>query len=114
MTEHSLPPGFEKLAAWTAEWMLADHMERQLKRGASTLDQVKAFYDAMFPEMERIMTYLKTVPMEAPSQADKNLYRLAATFFEMSHPIDLSWPDTEQRNIFPVERIGLVEPSPAD
>jgi hypothetical protein len=33
---------------------------------------------------------------------------------EMSHPVDLHWKDTDQRNIFPFERVLLVEPSPAD
>ena len=44
----------------------------------------------------------------------KNLYRLAATWMEMSHPIDLRWNDTDERDVFPFERIFLVEPSPAD
>jgi hypothetical protein len=107
------PKSFEHLARH-ADWVLPDHLERQRKRAASELAVVKAFFDALYPDMERIMAYLKGVPMESMSEADKNLFRLAATWFEMSHPIDLNWPDTDQRNIFPFERIGLVEPSPAD
>jgi hypothetical protein len=108
------PKGFEHLARHAPDWVLPDHLERQRKRAASDLAAVKAFFDALYPEMERIMAYLKGVPMDGMSPADKNLYRLAATWFEMSHPIDLSWRETDQFSIFPFERIGLDEPSPAD
>ena len=59
-------------------------------------------------------SYLKTVPMDGMSPADKTLYRLAATWMEMSHPIDLRWNDTDERDVFPFERVHLTEPSPAD
>ena len=114
MSDAIFPAGFESLARHAPEWVLPDQLKRQRKRAASDLATVKAFYDALYPEMERIMAYLKTVPMDTLSSADKNLYRLAATWFEMSHPIDLDWPDTDQRTIFPFERIHLDEPSPAD
>ena len=63
---------------------------------------------------ERIIDYLKTVPMDGLTEADKNLYRLAATWMEMSHPVDLRWNDTDERDVFPFERVHLVEPSPSD
>ena len=114
MTETIFPQGFESLAHHAPEWALPDQLARQRKRAASDIAAVKAFFDALYPEMERIMAYLRSVPMDGMSPADKNLYRLAATWFEMSHPIDLNWPDTDQRTVFPFERIHLVEPSPAD
>jgi hypothetical protein len=114
MTDSVFPAGFESLARFAPDWLLANPMERQQRRSQADLASVKAFYDALFPEMDRIIGYLNTVSMDAMSAADKNLYRLAATWMEMSHPVDLHWKDTDQRNIFPFERVLLVEPSPAD
>jgi hypothetical protein len=108
------PKGFEQFAPLAPEWILNDNLERQRKRANSTLAQVKAFYDAVFPHMDRVLAYLNTRPMDNLSDADRTLYRLTATWMEISHPIDLHWKDTDQRNIFDYERVHLVEPSPAD
>jgi hypothetical protein len=48
------------------------------------------------------------------TQEDKNLYNLAATWFEMSHPIDLGWNETDESGVFPFERIELKENSPGN
>jgi hypothetical protein len=114
MTDMPFPKGFETLAHLAPEWVLRDNLERQRKRAASTIAEVKAFFDAVFPEIDRIMAYLNTLPMDALSPADKNLYRLAATWMEMSHPIDLNWRETDEPGIFPFERVQFIEPSPAD
>ena len=53
-----------KLTPWVAEWALASEQARYLKLHAVTFDQLKAFYDAMLPEMEAIMAFLKTQPVE--------------------------------------------------
>lgn len=114
MAQGLFPAGFEPLERFAADWMLADLMERQRERSRRTLEQVRAFYDGLFPDVERIIDYLKGVPMEAMSRQDKNLYRLIATWMEMSHPIDLGWNDTDERDVFPFERVHLREPSPGD
>jgi hypothetical protein len=54
------------------------------------------------------------VPMDAMTDADRNLYFLGATWMELSHPIDLKWKDTDERNVFPFERVHLTEHSPAN
>lgn len=108
------PPGFENLDKFAPDWVLQGPLEKQQKRAERSLPVVKAFNDELFPEMERIIDYLISVPMDGMSKADKNLYRLAATWMEMSHPIDLRWNDTDERDVFPFERIHLIEPSPTD
>ena len=108
------PKGFEGLAQFAPDWVLRDQSERQQRRSERSLETVKTFYHALAPEMERIIGYLNTVPMDAMQAADKNLYRLAATWMEMSHPVDLRWNDTDERNVFPFERVHISESSPAD
>jgi len=114
MSDQIFPAGFENLKKFAPDWVLQGPLEKQQKRSERPLSVVKAFNDELYPEMERIIDYLKTVPMDGMSEADKNLYRLAATWMEMSHPVDLKWNDTDERDVFPFERIHLVEPSPSD
>jgi len=114
MSQIRFPAGFENLARFAPDWVLHNPMEKQTKRAERSLAEVKAFNDDLYPEIERIIDYLKELPMDRLSQEDKNLYCLAATWMEMSHPVDLRWKDTDERDVFPFERIRLVEPSPAD
>jgi len=108
------PKGFESFDRFAPDWILADPMSRQHMRALSDIPTIKAFFDALLPEMDRIIGYLNTKPIDGLSAEDKNLYRLAATWMEMSHPIDLDWRESDEWGIFPFERVGLVEPSPGD
>ena len=110
----TFPKGFEGLARHAPEWVLVTALERQRKRAAVDLPTLKAFFDALFPEMDRIFVYLKSVPMDRMSREDKNLYNLAATWFEMCHPIDLGWRETDEPGVFPYQRIELKENSPGN
>ncbi|MSQ51594.1 MAG: hypothetical protein EXR28_06875 [Betaproteobacteria bacterium] len=114
MSDIKFPAGFESLSRFAPDWVLRNPLEKQQRRAERPLAVVQAFNDGLYPEMEGIIDYLITVPMNKMSEADKNLYCLAATWMEMSHPIDLKWNDTDERDVFPFERIHLVEPSPAD
>lgn len=78
-----------------------------MKLHAVTFDQLKAFYDAMLPEMDAIMVYLKTQPVEGLRPEADNLYKLAMTFAETAHPLDLGWKDTDFPSAFPWERMGF-------
>ena len=105
MTEKILPEGFSKLSAWVAEWALPSEQARYLKLHAVTFEQLKAFYDAMLPEMDAIMGFLKTQPVEGMGPDAENLYRLAMTFAETAHPLDLGWRDTDFSSAFAWERM---------
>lgn len=114
MMAGTFPKGFEDLDKHAPEWVLVTAFDRQKKRAAVDLATVRAFYDALLPELDRIFLYLKTVPMDGMTQADKNLYNLASTWMEMSHPIDLGWKETDEFGVFPFERVELKENSPGN
>ena len=107
MTEKNitLPPQFAKLAPWAADWAQPTEEARYLKLHSVTFEQLKAFYDAMLPEMDAIMQFLKTQPVEGMAHDADNLYRLAMTFAETAHPLDLGWRDTDFPSAFPWERM---------
>ena len=73
MSEINFPAGFENLARFAPDWVLHDPMEKQQKRAERSLAAVKAFNDDLYPEIERIIDYLKALPMDRLSEADKNL-----------------------------------------
>lgn len=107
MTEKLLPEKFSKLSPWVAEWALASEQARYMKLHAVTFGQLKAFYDAMLPEMDSIMAFLKSQPVEGLQPDAENLYKLTMTFAETAHPLDLGWTDTDFPSAFPWERMGF-------
>jgi hypothetical protein len=52
MADDLLPPAFSDLEPWVAEWCLDSEPERYAKRLASTMGEIQAFYDAVFPRAE--------------------------------------------------------------
>jgi hypothetical protein len=103
-----LPHPFADLAKWSSEWSLQTEKERHFKRVYSDLDTVKGFFDSVFPRMDEIIGYLNKLNTLDPQELaapDKNLYYLAATCIEMSHPIDMKWRTTDIDDKFPSERM---------
>lgn len=105
MSEQTLPAQFAKLSPWVGEWALATERERYLKLHAVTFAQLKAFYDAMLPEMDAVMQFLTTQPVDGMAPEAENLYKLAMTFAETAHPMDLGWKDTDFPSAFPWDRL---------
>jgi hypothetical protein len=108
-----LPPGFEELAPFVSEWGLATERERHRKRVGSSLDQVRAFYEAVTPRIHDIIAHLCNYPGADPNDLpppERNLYNLALAFMECSHPIDLKWQRPDIDDAFPVERMEYLAP----
>lgn len=101
----NLPNGFAELEPFVAEWALANERDRYLKLHASTLAQLKVFYDAMLPRMDAVMEFLKSQPLEGMAPEAENLYRLAMTFAETAHPLDLGWKDVDFPSAFAWDRL---------
>jgi len=112
MANLALPQQFDDLAPWGEEWCLDTEKARHFKRIRSDRDTVKNFFGAVFPRMDEIIQYLNTKNEIDPrklSSADRNLYYLAATCIEMSHPIDMNWVSTDIDDKFPSERLEFEE-----
>mgnify|MGYP003340016106 CR=1 FL=1 len=101
----TLPAGFSDLERFVAEWALPNEKERYLKLHASTLPQLKAFYDAMLPRMDAVMEFLKTQPVEGMAPDAQALFHLAMTFSETAHPLDLGWKDVDFPSAFAWDRL---------
>lgn len=113
-TETSLPPGFEDLEPRVEVWALTTEQARYACRLSASMDEVRDFYDAIYPRMDAILGHLQAFPANdiAALPADtRRLYRLALSYFEVSHPIELHWRGTELDNAFPAQRIEYQGPS---
>jgi len=77
MADRLLPPEFSDLEPFAKAWCLASEPERYAKRLASTMDEIQAFYDAMFPRAEAAITYLEKLPLaDLPDEARRLLHLL--------------------------------------
>lgn len=88
MPESLFPAAFQDLEKWSA-WALATEQERSDKRQASTMSEVKAFYDAMLTRTEEILTYVEQFPLE-PMPADaQRLFNLTLSLAEVAPAVEL-------------------------
>jgi hypothetical protein len=93
-----LPPEFSDLEPWVAGWCLDSEPERYAKRVSSTMDEIQAFYDAVFPRAEAAIAYLEKLPLDALPDDAFRLLKLLYSLILMSFPVEIwkqpSIPDT--------------------
>jgi len=93
-----LPPEFSDLERFAKDWCLTSEPERYAKRLASTMDEMQAFYDALFPRAQEVIAYLEKFPLhELPDDAGRLLHLLYSLIM-VSFPVEI-WrqpylPDT--------------------
>lgn len=68
--EQLLPEAFKDLEHLVAEWAIEDGHQRYLKRVDSSMEQLKAFYDEMFPRGEAAIDYIDQFDYSKPLPAD--------------------------------------------
>jgi hypothetical protein len=83
-----LPDAFRDLEAFR-EWSLATESERETRRLASTIEELRAFYDAITPRIEAIVAYLSQFALdEMPGEARSLLY-LALSWTEIASAVEI-------------------------
>ena len=93
-----LPPQFADLEPFAKEWCLASEPERYAKRLASTMDEMQAFYDAIFPRAEEAIVYLEKFPLDDLPEDAYRLLQLLYSLILVSFAVEI-WqqpyiPDT--------------------
>jgi hypothetical protein len=87
-TKVSLPAEFADLAPF-AGWALPNEGMRYAKRIASTMDELQAFYDAMFPRLEDALTYLDKLSLDALPDDAKHLLWMCCALVTVSFPVEV-------------------------
>jgi hypothetical protein len=85
-----LPPGFSQLEPLVAEWAIEDGHARYVKRVNSSMDEIKAFYDEVFPFAEEAVAYIDKFDYAEPLPEDvANLRNLLYSLITVSLAVEL-------------------------
>jgi hypothetical protein len=98
MVDALLPPEFSDLERFAQTWCLATEPDRYAKRLASTMDEMQAFYDAVFPRAEAAIVYLEKFPLDNLPDDALRLLQLLYSLILVSFAVEI-WrqpyiPDT--------------------
>jgi hypothetical protein len=85
-----LPPEFSKLAHLVPEWAIEDGHARYVKRVNSSMDEIRAFYDQVFPYAEEAVAYIDKFDYAEPLPDDvANLRNLLYSLITVSLAVEL-------------------------
>lgn len=98
MADALLPAPFSDLEPFVADWCLDGEPQRYAKRLASTMDEIQAFYDAIFPRAEAAIRHLEQFPLDDLPADALRLLKLLYSLIVISFPVEI-WrqpgiPDT--------------------
>lgn len=89
-----LPDGFGELEQFVREWALESEQQRNRKRLASTLEELRHFYDTLLRHMEAIVTHLTRFTLQDLPQPERRLFHLALSLMEVAPAVETySSPD---------------------
>jgi hypothetical protein len=111
MAETRLPRDFADLEPYAERWCLPSERERYARRLASSMGEMKAFYDAIFPRVEAALAHCDRFALDALPDDARHLLELLHSFVMVSFAVEV-WgqpriPDTGDATL---DRV--VEPNP--
>jgi len=111
MDQINLPAGFEVLEPFTAGWVLPDAVARMARRQASTIEDIKRFYDAMLPQGAAALEYLKQYALGALPPEGERLLKLMLALAEVAPAVE--WYNNPQvTDGFSIQRIRYLRQIP--
>jgi hypothetical protein len=85
-----LPQQFSELEHLVSEWAIEDGHARYVKRVNSSMDEIRAFYDEVFPRAEDAVACIDTFDYTEPLPADvANLRNLLFSLITVSLAVEL-------------------------
>jgi hypothetical protein len=111
VAEPRLPSGFADLERFVDEWCLATERERYARRLVSPIQQMKAFYTAVFPRVDAALEHCNRFPLDDMPEDAMRLLRLVHSFVMVSFPVEV-WgrPDIPDTGDARLDRV--IEPIP--
>ena len=83
-----LPAAFADLEPFS-DWCQPDENARYAKRLASSMDELQAFYDAMFPRLEDALAHLDALDIDALPEDATHLLELCNSLMTVSFPVEV-------------------------
>lgn len=85
-----LPSEFSPLEHLVPEWAIEDGHERYVKRVNSSMDEIRAFYDEVFPHAEEAVAYIDKFDYSVPlPDGVVNLRNLLYSLITVSLAVEL-------------------------
>ena len=88
MTDRTLPEHFRDLEPHLA-WALPTEYERRAMRAASSMTDIRVFYDAMLPRLDEALTYLQQFPADTKQADVYCLFQLTTALAEIAPAIEM-------------------------
>ena len=88
-----LPPGFETLEPFVAQWAVHGTNARAELRGSSRPEQRQAFYDAAKDVVAGALDELDRKPLAELDTAEKRLLDLLLSFAHVALAVEIQGPD---------------------
>ncbi len=106
-----LPREFSDLEPFAAAWCLATEPERWSRRLASSMDDMQAFYDAVFGRSADALAYLDAFPLDALPDDATRLLELLLSLAMVSYAVEV-WRQPEPINAGAARVDRIAEPLP--
>jgi hypothetical protein len=87
-----LPSEFSDLERFAERWCLATEAERWAERHASSIEEMRGLYEAMFPRLEAMTAYIDRFPLDDLPDDARNVLYLVFSFVMVSFPVEV-WND---------------------
>ena len=84
----TLPAEFADLEPF-ADWAIPTEGARYAKRLSSTMDELQAFYDAVFPRLDAAASYLEQFDVNQLPEDGKHLLWLCESLVTVSFPVEV-------------------------
>jgi hypothetical protein len=111
MKDALLPPAFADLEPWAVAWCLPTEPERWAQRLESSMDELQAFYDAVFPRAEDAIAWCDAFALDdMPADAER-LLQLLHSLLMVSYAVEV-WKQPEVINGGSARIERILEPRP--
>ncbi len=111
MNDTLLPPQFAELEPYAITWCLAKEPERWAQRLRSSMEELRAFYDAFLPRAEEAIAYCDRFGLDdLPADAER-LLQLLHSLLMVSYAVEV-WKQPEVIHAGSARIDRILEPRP--
>ncbi len=104
-----LPSEFADLEPFAEHWCLASEPERWDRRLESSMEELRALYEAVFPRIEAIYAFVDRHPLDALPDDARQLLNLVLSFVMVSFPVEV-WDDPRIPDVDEVTLTRVASP----